>query len=196
MTLFTKTAGLAAILATSVSGAALAQSASIGADTGAGASISTGDSGVSAGADVGADVASNNGNGKAKGAMNGNAANAQADTDMAANSDASGELNYGRVISSLQTGTNADADIAGITADSQIETMTVSEIQGEAGENAMALDNALADAEGGLTSMHDMIAANEDFSAMLETQGYAAEDVIAVYETADGYFEVLVDDRS
>ena len=184
MTLFKKSAGLAAILAASVSGAALAQSANLGAD--AGTSVDTGDVGVST--DVTADSGTMNGaSDMSDTAGNGN--------QMAA-SEKAGEMNYGSVISSLKTGANAEADISGITADSDVETMTLSDVQGEADDNAMALDNALANAEGELSSMHDMIAANADFNAMLEDQGYTADDVIGVYSKADGGYEVLIDDRS
>lgn len=190
MTFITKSAGLAAILAASVSGAALAQSANLGAD--AGASVGADDGGVSA--DVGADVTADSGSMGDSGNAT-STATGDADTDMAA-SGTSDDMNYGRVISSIRAGQNAQADIAGITADSQVETIALSELQGEAGENASALDNALADAEGEMASMQDMIAANADFQAMLEAEGYAADDVIGVYSKADGGFEVLIDDRS
>ena len=127
-------------------------------------------------------------------------ADADMDTDMAADTGDTMEdgtdamkQTYGAVVSSLQTGTNAEADIGSIDADSEISTMTVSELQGNAGENAQALDNALADAE--LTDFHAMIDGNAELKAALEAEGFEAEDVIGVYSTADNSFEVLVDDR-
>lgn len=190
MTFLTKSAGLAAILAASVSGAALAQSASLGAD--AGASVSADGSGSSAGIGADADVTADGGSLGGTSSLSGEAA-----TDMAASGASQGaadELNYGRVVSSLQTGQNAEADIAGITADSTVETTTLSELQGESGDTAAALDTALEQAE--LSSMHDMISANAEFNAMLEAEGYTADDVIGVYSKADGGVQVLIDDRS
>ena len=201
MTFRTKSLSLAAILAASVSGAALAQGVSVGTGGDAGASVGTGNGAASVGASLGADASADaagsmsNGNGSAD-----MGADADMDTDMAADTGDTMEdgtdamkQTYGAVVSSLQTGTNAEADIGSIDADSEISTMTVSELQGNAGENAQALDNALADAE--LTDFHAMIDGNAELKAALEAEGFEAEDVIGVYSTADNSFEVLVDDR-
>ncbi|KGM49333.1 hypothetical protein [Pseudooceanicola atlanticus] len=201
MTFRTKSLSLAAILAASVSGAALAQGVSVGTGGDAGASVGTGNGaasvGASLGADASADAAGNMSNGNGSADMG---ADADMDTDMAADTGDTMEdgtdamkQTYGAVVSSLQTGTNAEADIGSIDADSEISTMTVSELQGNAGENAQALDNALADAE--LTDFHAMIDGNAELKAALEAEGFEAEDVIGVYSTADNSFEVLVDDR-
>lgn len=197
MTIFTKSAALAAVLATSVSGAAMAQSLSLGSDTGAGASVGAGNSGVSAEANMG----TNMGAGAAKtdnsfGAESDLSVDGSMDTASDAAPGTSGDMTYGQIVSSIRTGTNTQADIAGITPDAQVETMTLSSVQGEAGENAQALDNSLDASESELTEMRDMISANADFAAMLEADGYTADDVIGVYETADGSVEVLIDDRS
>jgi hypothetical protein len=201
MTFRTKSLSLAAILAASVSGAALAQGVSVGTGGDAGASVGTGNGAASVGASLGADASADaagsmsNGNGSAD-----MGADADMDTDMAADTGDTMEdgtdamkQTYGAVVSSLQTGTNAEADIGSIDAESEISTMTVSELQGNAGENAQALDNALADAE--LTDFHAMIDGNAELKAALEAEGFEAEDVIGVYSTADNSFEVLVDDR-
>ena len=201
MTFRTKSLSLAAILAASVSGAALAQGVSVGTGGDAGASVGTGNGAASVGASLGADASADaagsmsNGNGSAD-----MGTDADMDTDMAADTGDTMEdgtdamkQTYGAVVSSLQTGTNAEADIGSIDADSEISTMTVSELQGNAGENAQALDNALADAE--LTDFHAMIDGNAELKAALEAEGFEAEDVIGVYSTADNSFEVLVDDR-
>lgn len=201
MTFRTKSLSLAAILAASVSGAALAQGVSVGTGGDAGASVGTGNGaasvGASLGADASADAAGNMSNGNGSADMG---ADADMDTDMAADTGDTMEdgtdamkQTYGAVVSSLQTGTNAEADIGSIDAESEISTMTVSELQGNAGENAQALDNALADAE--LTDFHAMIDGNAELKAALEAEGFEAEDVIGVYSTADNSFEVLVDDR-
>lgn len=179
MTIMTRTAGLAAILAASVSGAAIAQSVGVGGDAGIG--VGVGDSGVSADVGAGADVTAEN---SASGA------------DTLSTGEAAGERTYGTVISSLRSGGNVEADIAGITADSEVETTTVSELQGQAGDTAAALDNALAQAEGELTEMRGMISANADFQQMIEAEGYSADDVIGVYQASNGSVEVLIDDRS
>lgn len=201
MTFRTKSLSLAAILAASVSGAALAQGVSVGTGGDAGASVGTGNGAASVGASLGADASADaagfmsNGNGSAD-----MGADSDMDTDMAADTGDTMEdgtdamkQTYGAVVSSLQTGTNAEADIGSIDAESEISTMTVSELQGNAGENAQALDNALADAE--LTDFHAMIDGNAELKAALEAEGFEAEDVIGVYSTADNSFEVLVDDR-
>ena len=201
MTFRTKSLSLAAILAASVSGAALAQGVSVGTGGDAGASVGTGNGAASVGASLGADASADaagsmsNGNGSAD-----MGADADMDNDMAADTGDTMEdgtdamkQTYGAVVSSLQTGTNAEADIGSIDAESEISTMTVSELQGNAGENAQALDNALADAE--LTDFHAMIDGNAELKAALEAEGFEAEDVIGVYSTADNSFEVLVDDR-
>lgn len=201
MTFRTKSLSLAAILAASVSGAALAQGVSVGTGGDAGASVGTGNGAASVGASLGADASADaagsmsNGNGSAD-----MGADADMDTEMAADTGDTMEdgtdamkQTYGAVVSSLQTGTNAEADIGSIDAESEISTMTVSELQGNAGENAQALDNALADAE--LTDFHAMIDGNAELKAALEAEGFEAEDVIGVYSTADNSFEVLVDDR-
>ena len=218
MTFRTKTIGLAAILATSVSGAAIAQNAGIGGGAGvsAGVSAGTSGSGISAGTTVDANgaaqVASDDSAATQGGALNGNAqingnaqGNAQgnaigqqpsgADVADARDGSMKRPMTYGQVISSVRTQTNADA-VGQIDAGAEIETMTLSEVQGEASENASALDTALTQAETELTDMRGMIGANADLSAALNAEGYAADDVIGVYETTNGSFQVLIDDRS
>tara|TARA_R110002124_G_scaffold76753_7_gene205656 strand:- start:13690 stop:14334 length:645 start_codon:yes stop_codon:yes gene_type:complete len=214
MTFRTKTIGLAAILATSVSGAAIAQNAGIGGGAGvsAGVSAGTSGSGISAGTSVDANgaaqVASDdsaatqggalNGNAQINGNTQGNAIGQQpsgADVADARDGSMKRPMTYGQVISSVRTQTNADA-VGQIDAGAEIETMTLSEVQGEASENASALDTALTQAETELTDMRGMIGANADLSAALNAEGYAADDVIGVYETTNGSFQVLIDDRS
>ncbi|WP_136634783.1 hypothetical protein [Pseudooceanicola onchidii] len=214
---FNKTASLAAILATTVSGAALAQTATYnpdGRDAGAAAGDPTPSVSVE-GSTAGAVTAGTeyNPDGRDAGALAGDPTNgavdgsastmATADTEGAYNPDgrdagaAAGDpskMTYKNVIASVESGANVNSDVSTIKADSSVKMMTLSQIEGT--DDETALDTAMANAEGDMTSYRGMIASNADFNAMLEAQGYTSDDVIGVYQSADGSYSVLVDDRS
>ncbi|MBV7409273.1 hypothetical protein [Maritimibacter sp. DP1N21-5] len=197
MTILKKTLSLAAVLAAGVSTAALAQDtdASGGVGAGVGVNAEVGEDGLSVGADTGVD-----GGVSANSDAAGGAANVDGDAGStldASNDGAPGTDNwtYGRVISSIQTGAMADVDYDSITADTMIDVVTLSELEGEGAENSGALDaelSAMADAQ---TEMRDGIAANADLTAALEAEGHTSDDVVAIWSNADGSYNVLVDDR-
>lgn len=193
MTNSKKSITLAALLAGTVATGALAQGVS--ADVGGGVSADVGGGNGSISADVGggAGVAASEapGNSGAAGEMTGNGTVVAQGGDMEAPGK-SADWYYGRIVSSIQTGANADVNFDDIDSDSMIDVMALSEIQGNAAENAQALDNAMASMEGDWSAD---IEANEELSAALEESGYEAENVIGIYARADGSYEVLVDDR-
>ncbi|WMT92637.1 hypothetical protein [Pelagibacterium sp. H642] len=196
MKTFTKLIATAAILA-STSTFALAQ-ADVGIDAGVDAGVDTGvdagaDTGVDAG--VGADVDANAGNNGVGLGVGGDAnANANADANADANAAAAGDVNYGQIISSLQTSNVAAADIEAIGADAQIDIITLSEIKGNAAENASALDEAVSAQSASLADLTAAIEANADVSAALEAEGYTTDQIVAVTSSGEGSLTIVVDD--
>jgi hypothetical protein len=206
MTFFNKTTTLAALLATGVSGAALAQSAN--ADAGGGASMSAGDNGLSTGADASGGVSANVDTGKNGGlgktdapgqdvsadARSQSGIDSETDTDMAAD-DENGDLTYGRIISSMNTENFSNFDWSEVDEQTEVNVTGVSDVQGEADENAQALDNALAKTSEDIERFQSDVEANDQVNASLEEEGYESGDVLMVYLTPTGVIEVVVDDR-
>lgn len=177
MNTFTKLVATAAILA-STSTMTLAQ-VGVGVDAGAG---------VNAGAGV--DVnAGNNGVGVGVGGD----ANANAKTNASANS-AADKANYGQIISSLRTSSVAAADIEAIGADAEINIVTLSELQGNAAENASALTEAVSAQAASLADLTAAIEANADLSAALEADGYTTDQIVAVTSSGQDSLTIVVDD--
>lgn len=168
------------------SSAALAQ-ADVNVDAGADGAVGVeaGDNGV--GVDVGAGAEGNAGAG-----LNGNA-NANADANAAGN--ASAGVNYGQIISDLRTGGVTVADIEGLEAGADVQIVTLSEIRGNAAENASALDEAVSSLEASIGELRTVLEANAEISAELEAEGYTADDVVAVTTSADGSVTIIVDDE-
>ncbi len=102
--------------------------------------------------------------------------------------------NYGALISTLQAGTVAD--LSAWTESSTVSFVTVSSLQGQAGANAEALDNALNKNPDAMTSLHASIEGNAALKAKIEAAGHAVDDIIAVQTGADGSFTFYVDDRA
>ena len=230
MTVLKKSLGLAAILAASVSGAAIAQStagalgsvadsntaANAGSDIKTEGNIaSTENSQVRSGAKVTADTnvaasntAENAGSdiktsGKAGVSVTAGADPSVADQNTAASLGSDIKLSgeganwtYGQVVSSLRAGNSTNVDIAGINDGARVETVTLSQLAGQAAENSSSLDNAMEANMSNMTTMRGMISDNAEFKAMLAAEGYQPEDVIGIYGSADGSVQVLVDDRS
>ncbi|WP_163848106.1 hypothetical protein [Pseudooceanicola aestuarii] len=176
MTFRFKPLGVAAILAASVSTAALAEAeAGLGADVNTdvtanedGASVGAGvDTGVTAGSDTTAQVG--------------------ADSDLNATGE-TGTATEGAT--TLRAGANVD--IEGLEDGVAVDTVTVSEMN----VNQDSLDAVTNEFGGELTSMREQIDANADLMAALEAEGYSSEDVVSVWQTAEGSVSVLVDDRS
>ncbi|MHB1104039.1 MAG: hypothetical protein ACYC0C_14945 [Devosia sp.] len=102
--------------------------------------------------------------------------------------------NYGSLISNLQAG--GTADLSTWTDTSTVNFVTVSSLQGQAGANAQALDNALTKNQEMMTSLQASIEANAALKAKIEAGGYAVDDIIAVETSADGAIIFYVDDRA
>lgn len=180
MKTFTKLFATAAILA-STSTYALAQ-ADVGIDAGVDA-------------EVGADVDANAGNNGVGLGVGGDAnANANANANADANAAGAGDVNYGQIISSLQTSNVAAADIEAIDADAQIDIITLSEIKGNAAENASALDEAVSAQSDSLADLTAAFEANTDVSAALEAEGYTTDQIVAVTSSGEGSLIIVVDD--
>lgn len=164
--------------------AALAQ-ADVNVDAGADGAVGVeaGDNGV--GVDVGAGAEGNAGAG-----LNGNA---NANANAAGN--ASAGVNYGQIISDLRTGGVTVADIEGLEAGADVQIVTLSEIRGNAAENASALDEAVSSLEASIGELRTALEANAEISAELEAEGYTADDVVAVTTSADGSVTIIVDDE-
>lgn len=100
---------------------------------------------------------------------------------------------YGELVSSLRSDTTASADLSGFAEGDEMTVARLSELQGEAAENAEGLDQAIADNQDRVDDMRDTIAANADLVAALDAEGFTADQVVAV-EDADGALTVYVDD--
>lgn len=170
--------GLAAALLVGGANAAIAQvDVDAGVDAGAKAGASAGTGGVDASGKAGTSVdASTTG------------------------SIGSSDRNYGSVISSMQSDTSAD--LTAFNESTTVNCVAVSSLQGNAGGNAQALDNAISQNQDNLASLRTSIQGNADLMAELETtcaasiDDFSIEDVVAVETNADGSFIFYVDDRA
>lgn len=162
----------AAALIASTSTLALAQ-AEVEVDAGA-----AGDVGVEAGADAAG-------------------ANAGGNADANANANANaGEVNFGSIVSSLRTSSVAAADIEALGADAQIDVVTLAEIQGNAAENASAIDEAVSTQSATLADLTAAIEANADVAAALEAEGFTVDQIVAVTSSGEGNLTIVVDDAA
>lgn len=187
----TKTAGIAAILATTVSGAAFAE------DT---LAIERNNLGVAPGA---ADTVLNETTaevGDTSTLSAGDAALANARTDSA-EPDMGRVLSdwtYAEVASSLSNGTALNFDMDPMKTDARVSTTTVSELKVGVDDDGAdeALDRAIQGASAELATVHEMIGGNPSLKAAIEANGYMTNDVIGVYSNANGGMDILIDDRS
>lgn len=170
------TLAVAALAASVSAGAALAQDVNAGAkgtvDVGAGVNAGSGDNGVNA--QVGAGASS--------------------DTTVAAN--AMGPENYGQVISSLQSKAATADDIKALGQDVTVDIVLLSELKGNAADNANALDQAISDQADAMADIHAALDANAAIKAKLDEAGYTADEVVAVTSTADNEVTLVVDDSA
>ena len=162
--------GLAAILALGVSGAAIAQDA--GVDLGAGADAAT-------------DL-------QVKPGKVGAAGNA--DVDLMT----TGSINnHGNLVSGIQT--TSSFDISSYSDGSQINCVTTSSLQGNAGGEAQAIGNAAA-GNSALAALRADIEANGALMTALQAQCNVAEfdlnDVVFVETGADGHLVFYYDDSA
>lgn len=118
-----------------------------------------------------------------------------ADT-MEGGASADAEVNYGTVISGLNTGSTAAAatEIEALGEDVTVDTVLLSEVEGDAQGNA--LDNAIDKQADAMASFHEAIEANADLTAALEEEGFAAEDVVGFESEGEGEVTLVIDDRA
>jgi len=170
---------IAVLMATTFTTAAIAQTANVGGD--AGVSV-----GGNAGASVGADVSAN--------ASGNAAASAQNNGNMQANANAA-NLNYGQLISGLQTGKVSADMLSGVDAETDTTIVLLSDLKGEAAENASALENALSKQDEYISELRVSIEANAALKEMLEAEGYSVDQVVAVNSTTSGEVTLVIDDN-
>lgn len=124
------------------------------------------------------------------------AQDAKATTSTSTSTDAmaSGSVNYGSLISSLNSGKMAD--LGTYTPTSKVSCVKVSTLKGDASADLKALDNALSKNAAQVASLKTSIEGNADLKTKLETSSCPIDKIVAVTTEADGSFTVFVDDRS
>lgn len=148
----------------------LAQDAGVQVDTGAGVTVDTPAVDAAAGVD----------------------ANAKANAN--ANAGGMSDNTYGSVVSFIKG--SADVDLTTVTEEANITIVLLSSLQGNAANEAAALDEALTANADGMTTLHTNIDGNAAIKAKLEAEGHTSADVVAVKSNADGSVIVYVDDRA
>lgn len=93
-------------------------------------------------------------------------------------------------------GPGVAAPMGTVPPDATVETRTLSELQGEGAENAQALDTALSRAQTQLDMLQTQVDSDATLSAAIEDEGFTSDDVLGVYQTAEGTVTVLIDDRA
>jgi hypothetical protein len=188
-------AGGALDAAGSVSAEAGSTSVDAGASTNANANAS-GNSSGSTGANA---SGSTNANGSVTAGGSNNGSNGSLNAAASGSAAANGSLNYGSIISDLNTSTTTAADIEGLGSDVQIDVVTLSELRGNAGENANALDQAVTAQGSGMADLRIAIESNSglrgEIDAALNAEGdFTLEDVVSISTSAEGHLILVVDD--
>jgi hypothetical protein len=163
---------MSVLMATTVSTAAFAQATSTDGNASVGADVST---------SVGADASTN-------ASDNSNAAAAAKGNSEAA------KMNYGQLISALQTSEVSADVVSSLDTEADATIALLSELKGEAAENASALDNALSKQEEGIADLRTEIEANAELMAALEAEGYSVDQVVAVNSANSAEITLVVDD--
>ncbi|MBY6003159.1 hypothetical protein KUV62_04520 [Salipiger bermudensis] len=83
-----------------------------------------------------------------------------------------------------------------IPDDTQVTTMTLGDLEGEGADRAAALDNALARAQTSLDMLQTQVDGSEVLTEALEAEGFSSDNVLGVYQDANGSVTVLIDDRA
>ena len=108
--------------------------------------------------------------------------------------------NYGQLISDLRTNSSANAEvetnIKSFKAHAQVDTVLVSDLKKDAGQDVKSLNNALEAQKDSVTKMRGAIDANADLKSKVEEQGYSVNDVVAVRSGANGELTLVLDDHS
>ena len=103
-------------------------------------------------------------------------------------------------VSDLRNGSAAPADwaakIGTVGADAKVEIVALSQLRGEAGANAEALDKILMESQDALAQGRDAIEANGVLFSALASQNFTAQDVVAVQVSGDSEVVLIVDDRA
>lgn len=163
----------------SVDAGASALGAEVEAGTGISASKSGADANVSANADVNTpDVEVG--------------ANATAGSRISAIEDADARVSAIAGLSAKTSVDGADANVNGEIDFTQVAIIDVEEAFGADAESDLAISLA-ANAEG-LTDIRTNVSGNAELVALLEAEGFEADDVVGIQTTADGATEVFVAD--
>lgn len=105
--------------------------------------------------------------------------------------------NHGNLVSSMQT--TSDFDLSAYSADTTVNCVAVSTLQGDAQGNAQAVGNA-AMGNDAIMSLHSDIEANADLLAKLEASCQVAEfdvnEIVFVETGADGSLTFYYDDSA
>ncbi len=117
-----------------------------------------------------------------------------AGASVGADANMNADMNYGSVISTLNSGALASVDLSMVNADSTINWVLLSQIEGS--EQASALDQALESDAQMLDDFQAQIGSNAALTAALVQEGYTPEDVVAASVSADDSVTVVIDDRS
>lgn len=104
------------------------------------------------------------------------------------------DIDYEAVASSLQTSSVTAADIEAADTETDIQVVLLSELTVQAGEDATAIEEALASLEGGMDDLRAAMAENTEVAGALGAQGYAPEQVVGVATLPDGELVLVVDD--
>ncbi len=195
----------AALLATTISSAAVAQvdtdgdttatagtnSANVGATGAATGSVMPGDNaGVESGA---SDYAATPG-----AAAQGDAAIDSGASDYAMGADASVDDNaieYSLFLASITSPADVASELSSLNGDFAVNTVLLSDIEEHAAD--MSIDNTLDEQEDRIADLRGEIEAHDELSAAVEDEGYAVEDVVAVSASLAGdEVTVFIDDRS
>lgn len=102
-------------------------------------------------------------------------------------------LNYGQVISDIRSGKVTSTDFSTLSDDASIETVLLSELEGDA--DATALDNAISAEGDAMVAFHDQIAADAQLAAALTEEGYMPEDVVAANVVSENEVVLVINDR-
>lgn len=145
--------------------------------------------------------------GAADGAMNtmdkttGSMSDTMKGQDMAASGSASAstDLSYGDIISNIRNGKDDPAnwsdELASLDDNATVNVVPLSELKGQGGSNAQALDRAVADNSADIDAARDEIDANQTLKVALEDKDYTADDVVALQVDGSSDVTLVVDDQ-
>lgn len=74
--------------------------------------------------------------------------------------------------------------------------MTLGDLEGEGADRTAALDNALARAQTSLDMLQTQVDGSEVLTEAIEAEGFSSDNVLGVYQEANGAVTVLIDDRA